>query len=194
MDVGLSRDGEAIVFHDEDLRRMWGLPSRLRDLDLAELKTLRFPDGSAVPTLEEAIAALGETPMLIELKAYSDPEEIAWKALRLLSGAQGRFALMSFSTDTVQTLLASAPQIPIGLLVDASTDQDLGGLLDWMMTRGCAFAGPNLALLARREFADCPLPCVVWTVRRREDLPDRPGYAPIFEGLEPEEVRQPHDS
>ena len=188
LDVTLSGDGEPVVFHDQDLKRMCGLETRLRDLDLKDLERMRLPDGSTIPSLGRAICELGETPTLIELKAHQDPEEIAWQVLRQLAGAQGRFALMSFNLETVRALLASGSDSPVGLLLDASDERELSDVLDWALTRGCAFAGPNVTLLRRPEIEAFPLPCVVWTIRRREDLPDRPGWAPIFEGLQPEEV------
>ena len=40
LDVQLSRDGQVVVFHDDDLRRVCGRDARVDELDLAELQTL----------------------------------------------------------------------------------------------------------------------------------------------------------
>lgn len=192
-DVRLTRDGQPVVYHDENLRRLCGLDENLCDLMLADLTSLRLPDGSCIPSLGAAISELGETPSLIEIKTFEDPEQIAWEVIRGVRPARGRFALMSFSRDTIDALLRSAHGLPVGLLIDASDASEIAGPLDWALTRGCAFAGPNHALQSRPEIAGYPLPCVMWTISRVEDFPERPNWAPIFEGLEPDVVRRRHD-
>src|SRR5437588_502727 len=52
LDVQLSADGEAMVFHDEDLQRMTGAAGRLSDRTAAELSELRLKGGDEpIPTL-----------------------------------------------------------------------------------------------------------------------------------------------
>ncbi len=70
LDVQLSADGEAMVFHDDDLERMTGVPGRLSDRTTAELADLRLKGtDERIPTLPETLALVGRRAMVhIELK------------------------------------------------------------------------------------------------------------------------------
>ncbi len=71
-DLRWTADGQAVVFHDPDFRRLAGCPMRLADATLAELRAL-FPP---LPTLVEVVARYGKRcHLMIEIKAepYPDP-------------------------------------------------------------------------------------------------------------------------
>jgi glycerophosphoryl diester phosphodiesterase len=70
LDVHLSADGEAMVFHDEDLRRMTGADGRLSDRTAAELAELRLAGtDEPIPTLRETLNLVGSKALVhIELK------------------------------------------------------------------------------------------------------------------------------
>ena len=60
MDVHLTADDQLVVFHDDTLERMCGVPGVIDDFTLAELRALRLGDTDCViPTFAEALAALG---------------------------------------------------------------------------------------------------------------------------------------
>jgi glycerophosphoryl diester phosphodiesterase len=72
LDVHLSSDGEAMVFHDNTLDRMTGIEGRLRDHTAAELgeMSLKGTD-ETIPTLVETLALIGHRAMVhIELKTH----------------------------------------------------------------------------------------------------------------------------
>jgi glycerophosphoryl diester phosphodiesterase len=73
LDVQLSADGEAMVFHDSKLARITGAPGRVRDLGAAELSELRLAGtDETIPTLTETLAVIGHRAMVhIELKTPS---------------------------------------------------------------------------------------------------------------------------
>ncbi|MER7464541.1 glycerophosphodiester phosphodiesterase [Streptomyces sp. NPDC097981] len=64
IDVRLTRDGEAVLLHDETLQRLWGHDVRLDAVTAPQLKELT--DG-AVPTLREALSAAGAGRVMIDL-------------------------------------------------------------------------------------------------------------------------------
>jgi len=55
LDVHLSKDGEVIVFHDFELKRMTGENGYVFQYTLAELKEMKILDKHEIPTLEEVI-------------------------------------------------------------------------------------------------------------------------------------------
>ncbi|NBB92498.1 MAG: hypothetical protein GVY32_04925 [Gammaproteobacteria bacterium] len=74
IDVQISADGRPVAFHDEELRRTTGRDGRLTALRLAELRSLELVGGGRIPTLEEAIEAIGRFPgttAFVELKRHS---------------------------------------------------------------------------------------------------------------------------
>ncbi|WP_309604661.1 glycerophosphodiester phosphodiesterase family protein [Phenylobacterium sp.] len=70
LDVQLSADGEAMVFHDDDLERMTGVAGKLRDRTAADLSALRLKGSDErIPTLLETLALVGHRAMVhVELK------------------------------------------------------------------------------------------------------------------------------
>src|SRR3989442_5512813 len=55
VDVYLSGDGELVVIHDEDLRRLTGRPEAVADLTAAELRRVDLGQGQGVPRLAELL-------------------------------------------------------------------------------------------------------------------------------------------
>jgi glycerophosphoryl diester phosphodiesterase len=70
LDVQLSADGEAMVFHDDDLKRMTGAAGRIGDRTGADLAELRLAGSDErIPTLSEALALIGRRALVhVELK------------------------------------------------------------------------------------------------------------------------------
>jgi glycerophosphoryl diester phosphodiesterase len=70
LDVQLSADGEAMVFHDDNLARMTGVEGRIGDRTAADLSELRLAGtDEKIPTLAETLALVGRRAMVhIELK------------------------------------------------------------------------------------------------------------------------------
>ncbi|MFJ9966799.1 glycerophosphodiester phosphodiesterase [Streptomyces avermitilis] len=72
IDVRLTRDGVPVLLHDETLKRLWELDRPLRSLSWDEVRGLT--DGG-VPTLVDALAATGESRMLLDLPG-ADPRSV----------------------------------------------------------------------------------------------------------------------
>jgi glycerophosphoryl diester phosphodiesterase len=70
LDVQLSADGEAMVFHDDTLARMTGAEGRIGDRTAADLQELRLAGSDErIPTLLETLALVGRRAMVhVELK------------------------------------------------------------------------------------------------------------------------------
>jgi glycerophosphoryl diester phosphodiesterase len=93
IDVQETADGQVVLLHDRDLRRVTGDRRRLGDVRLADLKKLRFqpklarefPD-ERIPTLDEVLTlAGGQIKMNIELKFYGTTHaSLARKAVDII--------------------------------------------------------------------------------------------------------------
>jgi glycerophosphoryl diester phosphodiesterase len=102
LDVQASRDGEAIVFHDYELRRLTGEPGRVRDRSAAELQAIALAGaGETIPTLAEIVRLVdSRVPMLIEVKAPTRRvAPLCASVLRAVRDYPGRMAVMSFNPE-----------------------------------------------------------------------------------------------
>ena len=70
LDVQLSADGEAMVFHDASLKRMAGQEGRIADHSAADLGAMRLNNtDETIPTLADALTEIGRRAMVhIEIK------------------------------------------------------------------------------------------------------------------------------
>lgn len=98
LDVRLSKDGEVVVFHDDDFKRLLGDGRRVDEMDMDALRRIKLPDGSGVPTFRETLELVdGRVPLLIELKNGSRNRELCEKTVALLRSYRGAYIVESFS-------------------------------------------------------------------------------------------------
>jgi len=100
LDIQLSADGEAMVFHDDDLERMTGAPGRLGDRTTAELAELRLKGtDERIPTLTETLAFVGRRAMVhVELKTpYGRVGPLEQRAHEILIDHAGPVCVIGFN-------------------------------------------------------------------------------------------------
>ncbi|MEK0164759.1 glycerophosphodiester phosphodiesterase family protein [Phaeobacter sp. JH20_36] len=127
MDLQLSSDGCAMVFHDYALDRLAEGTGLVADHTRDQLRAipLKGGDGECIPDLAEILDLVaGRAPLLIELKDQDGdmgPNIGALEAdtLRQLQGYKGDVALMSFNPHSVAELARLAPEVPRGLTTSA---------------------------------------------------------------------------
>jgi len=147
LDLQLSKDGQAMVFHDYSLSRLTGEIGPVAQRSATELSNLTLKGSAAhVPTLREALSLVaGRVPLLIELKDQDGALGPAVGKLEAataaaLEGYDGPVALMSFNPHSVAALADIAPERPRGIVTCAFTEQD------W----------PTIPAARRRELATIP--------------------------------------
>ncbi len=125
IDVQLSKDGCAMVFHDEGLDRLTAKRGPVRDRTAAELADIPLKGGdSAPPTLPAFLELVdGQVPLLIEIKDQDgamgpDVGPLEQAVCAALRGYDGPVALMSFNPHSVLKCAEFAPDIPRGLVTD----------------------------------------------------------------------------
>lgn len=64
LDVRLTRDGVPVLLHDDTLERLWGVERPLSALSAEEVRGLT---GGRVPTLAQALAATGDSRVMVDL-------------------------------------------------------------------------------------------------------------------------------
>lgn len=123
VDVQLSRDGRAMVFHDYDLGRLTGVKGPIQQRDAAELSGIALLGGDeGIPTLAEVLTLVaGRVPLLVELKDQHGQMGDSGGALEQavaqeLRGNAGPVALMSFNPYSVVRMATLCPDIPRGIV------------------------------------------------------------------------------
>ncbi len=100
IDIHLTADGEVVVFHDDNVRRMCGVEGCVEQMTLAELKALRLAGTEEqIPTLQECLALVnGQVPLLIEFKCLSVDlcNRLCCAADAILEKYEGAYCIQSF--------------------------------------------------------------------------------------------------
>jgi len=94
-DIQVTKDGVPVLFHDDDLLRVAGLPRKVSEVSLAELAGLQLIDGGKIPTLREALTKLPEARFNLDLKVWGAVEPSV-EVIRELC-AESRVLVSSFS-------------------------------------------------------------------------------------------------
>ncbi len=132
MDVKLTRDGEAIVFHDDDLNRCTGVSGLVAQTDFKTIRELDagswFGDsfiGEKIPTLEEALEVVLERGMGVNLEIKPCPgreletaEVMLDVATRIWPDDKAPPLVSSFQYVSLERAMDMIPEWPRGLLMD----------------------------------------------------------------------------
>jgi len=125
LDVQLSADGMVYVFHDDDLKRMTGVPGLLEEKTSAELDLMRLiGSGEKIPLLSQVLTLIdGKVPMLVELKTTKRKEKYVKAVTELMKDYHGDYAYCSFDPQILTFLRAFAPRQLRGLNMEYSLNK-----------------------------------------------------------------------
>jgi len=121
LDVQMSADGEAMVFHDYELSRLTAAKGATRQHSAAELAALDLADGSGIPTLKEVLEQVsGQVGVLVEIKDKDgtmgdDIGRLEARVAEILNAYQGPVAVMSLNPHAIYHMQRLAPAVARGL-------------------------------------------------------------------------------
>lgn len=118
LDVQLSRDGKVVVFHDDTLDRVCGVPGRVDERSFEELLQLRlYGTEHTIPLFSEVLAVIkGRSPLIVELKSGRRNKELCEKTYALLGNYRGDVCIESFNPFIVAWFRFHAPELLRGQL------------------------------------------------------------------------------
>ena len=127
IDLQLSADGHAMVFHDYNLERLADGtgPINLLTREQARTISLKGGDGEGIPDLAEVLDLVaGKVPLLIEIKDQDGQlgpniGVLERATVDALQGYRGPVALMSFNPNSTAELARLAPDLPCGIVTSA---------------------------------------------------------------------------
>lgn len=180
-DLQITRDGEAVVFHDDVLDRLTDGTGRVCERTSAEMQALTIRGSSdRVQTLQELLQQVdGKVPLVIEIKSLWDRSDtLARRTLEVVSDYPGLYALMSFDPDVVSALRHLSPATPRGIVAERATDSYYSMLsparrLELRTLSHLPRTQPHFISFHFRELPWAPitacraagLPVISWTIR-----------------------------
>jgi glycerophosphoryl diester phosphodiesterase len=205
VDLQITADGEAAVFHDETLDRLTEKQGRVAAMTACALKgvALRHTSDRIITLGELCDLVGGRVTLLLELKSLVNGDRrLPQRVADVLLSYAGPVAAMSFDPDQVLGLQAAAPGLPRGITVGgwppserkqtvaASGKSHRAHVWDILRMRPhfIAYAVKDLPavapLMARYLFG---LPLLTWTVQSAADRARAERWADqmIFEGFRP---------
>ncbi len=183
-DLQITRDGEAVVFHDDHLERLTEGTGLVREHTAAEMQALTVRGSSnRVQTLAELLAQVkGQVPLVIELKSHWDGDQrLLKRAIELLKGYTGDHCLMSFDPDVIAAVKLHSPNTIRGVVADRAFDRfyDSLPLKTRIELRTLAYlprTQPDFLSFYAGELPHAPIaafrasgkPVISWTIRSPE--------------------------
>lgn len=122
LDVQMTRDGHAVVIHDERTGRVGTPDLEVEFTRLAELRTVHLTNGEPVPTFEEVCRRVaGRVKLDVELKATSD--RAAFEVVRLLQryGLDRDGLITSFDAQVLRRVRTMGWTAGLGLLIGSKS-------------------------------------------------------------------------
>lgn len=185
LDLHLSRDGQLIVFHDYDLRRLCGSPGVVEHMTYDELSRYSLLDtDEKIPLFQDVLSVVnGQVPLLVELKIPTSSLEICQKTYALLENYPGSYMVQSFNSMGLRWFRKHAPSVLRGQLSSHLTTEKTGE--PWFLrfivqNLFCNFIGRPDFISYRQSDLPHPVvlllkylfhtPIAVWTLKTWEDL------------------------
>ncbi|MCA9332534.1 hypothetical protein KDA00_01530 [Candidatus Saccharibacteria bacterium] len=108
LDIHKTADGELVVVHDNDLRRISNQSISIKNSSLKDIQKICLIDAqSVVPTLKQVINATEGVPLVIEIKSDGCVDELT----KLLKKHKDRdIAIASFRHNELKLLRSKVPE------------------------------------------------------------------------------------
>lgn len=201
LDVQLTRDRIPVVFHDETLDRVCGIPGKVRDFSYEELQAFTLcASGERIPLFADVLRLVnGQVPLIVEIKIHESAAAVCSAADALMKDYNGTYCIESFHPFAVKWYRQHRPGVIRGQLSSSFNRPDRKEpfaemLVHYLLTN--VLCRPDfIAYDHRHKYNLSRLVCkalfrplsVAWTIRTQEelDLSANDFSLFIFEGFAP---------
>lgn len=202
-DLQLSSDGEAMVFHDDEVDRLTDTNGDVSSFTTKQLQKFKFKSTSdRMQTLDEMLEQVdGLSTLVIELKSRWDGNmALVKRALEVLENYDGPYALMSFDPGMIACALELAPHTVRGITADRTTDPYYNPLpvnqrvamrnfahLEKTQPHFVSYNWRDLPFEPMTEIRNAGHPVITWTLHSKEESSKALRYCDqiTFEGYAP---------
>ena len=201
LDVQLSADGEAMVFHDYTLQRLTGAEGRLSDRSAADLGKLRLSGtDETIPTLLEVLTLVGHRAMVhIELKTPAgEVGPLEQRVHEIIIDHAGPLAVIGFNPYSHAWFAQHFPNVLRGLDSYGYADDSARKMApelrqSYARLEQISIARPHFLALGvdmlpspkAAQLREGGMPVVAWTVRSAEQWTSLKPHCDnlVFEGF-----------
>ncbi|QUH30820.1 glycerophosphodiester phosphodiesterase family protein [Vallitalea guaymasensis] len=127
LDIHMLSDGEIVVYHDDNLKRVTGVDKDIEKCTYEEIKNLKLLDSNEnIPLFKDVLNEVnGKVGIMIELKTRGKAGPLEEKTYEMLKNYKGRYIIQSFNPFSVAWFYKNAPEIVRGQLSGYFKDDDL---------------------------------------------------------------------
>lgn len=195
LDVQLTKDGQLVVFHDFNLKRVCGVNIEVDACDYQELLSYTlFSTSQHIPLFSEVLALVnGQVPLIVEIKQKSINSLTAKKTATLLDQYHGQYCIESFNPMALYWFRKHRSHVIRGQLSSKFNKEDTNPFLGFCLQRlmlNCLSRPDFIAyhhhylnnISVQIQKAIYCLPIVAWTVDDQQTYKKlQPKYTIIFE-------------
>ena len=185
LDIQLCKDKHVVVTHDYTLERICGVGKNVLDVPYQELRNYKiFNSEETIPLLTDTLRIIdGKVPLIVELKAENDYEELCTLTAEILSHYTGTYCIESFSPHVVGWYKKNHPEVIRGQLADDFSQKKYfkSKMKNWLLTNMVFniknkpdFVAYNhkhsdkMCIKFWQKMLGCSL--VAWTIESQEEL------------------------
>ncbi|MCC5942414.1 MAG: glycerophosphodiester phosphodiesterase [Balneolaceae bacterium] len=189
LDVFLTKDGEVVVFHDPNTKRITGHDGNIEEMTLDELRELDFGswkssqwEGESIPTLYEALSTLPKGKRIfVDVKSDTSIVRPMLDVFDKIEHFPHQIVVIAFSYELAAKTKKLRPRTPVYWLVGFgynSEDDQWNPSMDDIIERALKanldgvnlhFAGPARWEESVHKIREAGLGYYVWTVNNIED-------------------------
>lgn len=202
LDVQLTKDLVAVVFHDYDLKRACGVNKKISDLEYKDLLDYKlFKSQERIPTFSQVLDLIGgRVPIIVELKIPLKPHSTCMAASEQLKNYKGLYCIESFNPLGLGWYKKHYPKIVRGQLsTDFIKEKIDGSRVQYFLLKHLLFnfhTKPDFIAYHHKykrglSFSICrklyKTLAIAWTIKSQEQLDESKEYYDlyIFEGFIP---------
>ena len=179
LDVQLTTDGKLVVFHDENLKRMTGLDTRIQEVDYQTLQTLHLLETSEkIPLFEDVLNLISSKIMIdIEIKPTKRIDATCRELLKTLTNYPHNYLIKSFDPRIVLWLRRHASNLPRGILITENINR--GWFINWLVKSRLMlwicrpdFIALHKTLFVKKRWQKMPykMPILLWTINSETEI------------------------
>lgn len=178
LDIHILKDGNLVVYHDDNLKRLMNINRNIDSYIYDELKQLTFPNTNThIPLFKEVLDLVNKKEMIvIEIKRTNimSYQEYCRKIVSILEKYSGDFVIKSFDVRIVHWFLHHTNYIT-GLLIANRKNSYYDFLMQRRILIACLkpnFISVNDSIVSSKMVQNFRKknPVLVWTIRNMETL------------------------
>lgn len=193
LDLQLTKDGQIVVFHDDNLKRLTGIDGKIKNYTYLELRNLKLLGTNyKIPLFSEVVSIVNNKVFLdIEIKHGFNTKKMMNEIFSILDATSQEYVIKSFSPNYLFWIKKHRPEVLYGILSSKYLDHSfLFRLLRFPSTYliGISFLKPafvaydinNLSYYKLKKLRRNGMVIVAWTIKDNNDLEFASQYADSY--------------